>query len=394
MSTQFCWNGLLMIYAEEAKESVPMPPEVQGRGPLVPDTIMSMFEYVMSVAVVALCSAIAVALRARFDPPTFAMLYLLGVVGVSMRCRRSAAVLNAFASVTAFYYFSVPYNDSFVLQDSNYLITLVAMLVVALVISTLTFKVRAQAAKVIEAEIAFKTEQSRNSLLSAVSHDIKTPLASIYGAATSLLEEEQRFEQAERHELIQSIADEAQRLNHVVTNLLEMTRLDAGAEIKRDWYPLEEIIGGALSRLETALRGRTVMTSISPSLPLICVDEVLIEQVFINILENAVNYTPPGSPIEITAELEGANIIVLVRDSGPGFRQGEELRVFEKFVRGGTNNIRGAGLGLPIARAILQRHEGTISASNSRRGGAILTIELPIGGIPPRLQPAAEGTNA
>jgi two-component system sensor histidine kinase KdpD len=322
------------------------------------------------------------------------MLYLLGVVGVSMHCRRSAAVLNAVASVTAFYYFSVPYHDSFVLQDSNYLITLFGMLVVSLVVSTLTFKVRSQAAKAIETEIAFQTEQTRNSLLSAVSHDIKTPLASIYGAATSLLEEEQRFEPSERHELIQSIADEAQRLNHVVTNLLEMTRLDAGAEIKRDWYPLEEILGAALSRLENTLRGRTVTTSIPPSLPLICVDEVLIEQVFINILENASNYTPPGSPIEISADQDGGNIVVLMRDSGPGFRQGEEKRVFEKFFRGDTKNVRGAGLGLPIASAIVQRHKGTIAASNSRRGGALLTIELPIGGVPPHVQPVSESSNA
>jgi K+-sensing histidine kinase KdpD len=355
---------------------------------------MAMFDYVISIAVVALCSAIVVPLRVRFEPPTFAMLYLLGVIAVSMRCSRSAAVLNAVASVTAFYYFCVPYRDSFVLQDSNYLITLVSMLVVALVISTLTFKVRAQAAKAIAAEIAFKSEQTRNSLLSAVSHDIKTPLASIYGAATSLLEEEQRFQPAERHELILSIAEEAQRLNHVVTNLLEMTRLDAGAVIKRDWYPLEEIIGGALSRLETSLRGRTVTTNIPPALPLICVDEVLIEQVFINVLENAANYTPPGSPIEITADQAGASVIILVRDSGSGFREGDEKRVFDKFFRGETMNVRGAGLGLTIARAIIHRHQGTITASNSRRGGALLTVELPIGGVPPRLQPAPESSNA
>jgi two-component system sensor histidine kinase KdpD len=353
---------------------------------------MDMFEYVISIAVVALCSVIAVALRTRFEPPTFAMVYLLGVIGVSMRCRRSAAIVNAAGSVTAFYYFSVPYHDSFVLQDPNYLITLIAMLAVTLVISTLTFKVRAQAAKAIEAEIAIQAEQTRSSLLSAVSHDIKTPLASIYGAATSLLEEEQRFEPAERHELIQSIADEAQRLNHVVTNLLEMTRLDSGAEIRRDWYPLEEIVGAALSRLEGALRGRTVTTLIPVGLPLIYVDEVLIQQVFINIFENAANYTPPGVPIEVSAEVHGRNIIVLVRDAGPGFVAGEEERIFEKFYRGRNKAIRGAGLGLPIARAIVEKHEGTITASNSRRGGALFTIELPVGGVPPELQPLPESS--
>jgi two-component system sensor histidine kinase KdpD len=121
---------------------------------------------------------------------------------------------------------------------------------------------------------------------------------------------------------------------------------------------------------------------------------VLIEQVFINILENATNYTPTGTPIEITANQDGANIIVLVRDGGPGFRPGEEMRVFEKFFRGQTKSVRGAGLGLPIARAIIQRHKGTITASNSRRGGALLTIELPIGGVPPQMQPTAESSNA
>jgi two-component system sensor histidine kinase KdpD len=292
-------------------------------------------------------------------------------------------VLNALLSVTAFYYFCVPFHDSFVLEDSNYLITLIAMLVVALVISTLTFKVRAQAAEVIKAEIAIQTERTRNSLLSAVSHDIKTPLASIYGAATSLLEEGGRIDEAQRQELIESIAAEAERLNRVVTNLLEMTRLDAGVELNRDWYPLEEIIGAALTRVEKVLRGRTVTTTIPPELPLICVDDVLIEELFTNLLENAAKYTSTDTPIELAAIENGHNVIIFVRDAGPGFPPGDEERIFEKFFRGKNAGIRGAGLGLAICRAIVQRHQGTISASNRPGGGAVLTIELPIGGAPP-----------
>jgi K+-sensing histidine kinase KdpD len=351
-----------------------------------------MSEYVISVAVVVICTAIAIPLRTRFDELTFAMLYLLGVIGVSMHCRRRAAVLNALLSVTAFYYFFAPYRDSFVVEDSNYIITLIAMLVVALVISTLTFKVRAQAAEAITAEIAIQAERTRNALLSGVSHDLKTPLASIYGAATSLLGEDGRFAPSERHELIQSIANEAQRLNHVVTNLLEMTRLDAGAELKRDWYPLEEIVGAALTRLETSLRGRIVRTNIPPALPLIYVDEVLIQQVFINILENAAHYTPAGTPIDISAIEHGGRIIALIRDSGPGFPHGEEERIFEKFFRSKTAGVRGAGLGLAISRAIVQRHQGRISASNGRGGGAILTVELPIGGAPPQVAAMPESS--
>jgi K+-sensing histidine kinase KdpD len=351
-----------------------------------------MLEYVISVAVVVICTAIAIPLRTRFDELTFAMLYLLGVIGVSMRCRRRAAVLNALLSVTAFYYFFAPYRDSFVVEDSDYLITLIAMLFVALVISTLTFKVRAQAADAIKAEIAIQTERTRSLLLSGISHDIKTPLASIYGAATSLLDEKDRFAPAERRELLQSIADEAERLNRVVTNLLEMTRLDAGAELKRDWYPLEEIVGAALTRLETVLRGRAVTTKIPSQLPLVFVDDVLIQQVFFNILENAANYTPAATPIEISAMERGKNIVVVVRDEGPGFASGDEDRVFEKFFRGKTDGVRGAGLGLAICRAIVQRHEGTISAFNQRGGGAVLTIELPIGGAPTRVQAMPESS--
>jgi len=351
-----------------------------------------MLEYFISIGVVALCTAIAIPLRLRFAESTFAMLYLLGVIVVSMRCRRRAAVLNALLSVTAFFYFCVPVHDSVVLEDYNYIITLMVMLIVALVISTLTFKIRAQAADAIKAEIAIQTERTRNALLSAVSHDIKTPIASIYGAATSLLEGSARLEQAQRQDLIESIATESERLNRVVSNLLEMTRLEAGFELRRDWYPLEELIGAALTRVETLLRGRTVTTTIPPELPLIFVEDVLIEEVLTNILENAGKYTTAGTPIEISAVESGTKITISVRDQGPGFADGEEEHVFEKFFRSNSNGIRGVGLGLAICRTIVQRHEGRITAGNRPGGGAVLTIELPIGGTPPMLNALSESS--
>jgi K+-sensing histidine kinase KdpD len=351
-----------------------------------------MMEYLISLAVVALCTAISVPLRSHLALSTFAMLYLLGVIGVSMKCRRPAALLNALLSVTAFYYFCVPFHDSFVLEDSNYLITLVVMLIASLVISTLTFKIRAQAADVINAEIAIQTERMRNSLLRAVSHDIKTPLASIYGAATSLLEEGDRLEESQKQELIENIAAESERLNRVVTNLLEMTRLDAGVELRRDWYPLEEILGAALNRSDKLLRGRKVTAAVPADLSLIRVDEVLVEELFTNLLENAAKYTEPGTAIEITAIESGQKVIVMVRDNGDGFTPGDEERVFEKFFRGKTGGVRGAGLGLAICRAIVQLHDGRISASNRPGGGAVVTVELPIGGTPPVLAGMAESS--
>jgi len=344
-----------------------------------------MIEYLISIAVVVICTAISIALRTRLTISTFSMLYLLGVIGVSMKCRMPAAVLNALLSVSAFYYFCIPIHDSFVLEDSDYLIPFAVMLIAALVISTLTFKLRAQAADVINAEIAVQTERMRNSLLRAVSHDIKTPLASIYGSATSLLEESERLDESQRHELIENIAVESERLNRVVTNLLEMTRLDAGVELRPDWYPLEEIVGAALNRVDKLLRGRTVTATIPRDLPMIRVDGVLIEEVFTNILENASKYTAPGTPIEISARESAHKVVVIVRDKGTGFAPGDEERVFEKFFRGQAGQVRGAGLGLAICRSIVQLHQGRIAAANQPAGGAVITIELPIGGTPPAI---------
>jgi two-component system sensor histidine kinase KdpD len=241
-----------------------------------------------------------------------------------------------------------------------------------------------------KAELTIQTERTRNSFLSAVSHDIRTPLASIYGAATSLLEAKERLTPDSRHELIESIAGEADRLNRLVGKLLDMTRLDAGVELKRDWFPLEEIVGAAMTRLEPALRGHFVSTNLPAELPLIYVDDVLMEQVFVNLLENAANYTPDGTPINVSAMTEGPRLVISVRDEGPGIPAGDEERMFEKFFRGKTDGVRGAGLGLAICRGIIQRHSGRIFASNRTGRGMTVTIELPLTGTPPKVPVLSE----
>jgi len=342
-------------------------------------------DYFVSVAVAVVCTAISVPFRLRLQPTDFAMVYVLGVIVVSAKCRRSAAILNAVLSVSAFYYFLLPFHDSFVLEDYTYLITLIAMSTVALVISTLTHKIRFQAAAVAQ-------EQVRNSLLNAVSHDLKTPLSSIYGAATTLLEEETRLLGPERRELIESIAEEAERLNRVVTNLLEITRLESGIELQKDWQPLEEIIGAALTRLNKTLGDRPVAIQIADDVPLIFVDDVLLEEVFINLLENVVKYTPVGTPVEIVANRAEGRLSISIRDRGPGFVPGDEERIFQKFYRGKTEGARGVGLGLAICRVIINAHGGTISAHNSAVGGAVVKIELPMQPAPPEIRVLSEGT--
>ncbi|MCU1233885.1 MAG: kdpD [Candidatus Solibacter sp.] len=228
------------------------------------------------------------------------------------------------------------------------------------------------------ARIQMQTEQMRSSLLSAVSHDLRTPLASITGAASTLRSQGEKLLPETRQELLESIAEEAERLGRLVSNLLDMTRLESGVELRRDLYPLEEIVGAALQRMERQLAHRPVITRLPEHLPLISVDDVLFGQLLVNLLENATKYSPEGTPIEIEASSDGDAVTMDVLDRGPGFAALDEQRIFEKFYRGRSDGARGAGLGLAICRAIVQAHRGTIEAFNRTGGGAVFRVRLPL----------------
>jgi two-component system sensor histidine kinase KdpD len=238
------------------------------------------------------------------------------------------------------------------------------------------------------AALRAKTEEMRSSLLSAVSHDLRTPLGAITGAATTLRDDAGTMEPRERAELLETICEEADRLERLVRNLLDMTRLESGTlEVKREWVPLEEIVGAALNRLEAQLAGRPIRTKLSPELPLVSADPVLLEQVFINLLENARKHTPSGTPIEIGARAGSSMTIIDVADRGPGLPQGSESRVFERFFRAGSTRVPGAGLGLAICRGIVEAHGGTITAENRDGGGALFRMVLPRVGEAPAVPP-------
>ena len=162
-----------------------------------------------------------------------------------------------------------------------------------------------------------------------------------------------------QRELIKSISDEAGRLDRLLSNLLDMTKLEAGAmHLHKDWYGLDEVVGAALARVESRLGQRTVKTTFPPDLPLVRVDGVLIEQVFVNLLENAAKYTPPQSPIEVTASVKGDVLVAEVSDRGPGIPPGEETKIFDKFYRLHPQREGGVGLGLTICRGIIESHGG------------------------------------
>jgi two-component system sensor histidine kinase KdpD len=230
-----------------------------------------------------------------------------------------------------------------------------------------------------------ETEQLRSSLLSSVSHDLRTPLAVITGAASTLVDGAASIDAGTQHELKSTILEEAERLNRLIRNLLDMTRLESGAvKVKKEWLPLEEVIGAALNRLDERLDGRDIHVELSDTLTLVPCDAILIEQVFINLLENAAKYAT-GS-IEITAAPAETQVVVEVADRGPGIPAGEETRVFEKFhraIREGSPG--GVGLGLAICRAIIAAHGGKIWATNRAGGGASFRFSLPLQGEAPKL---------
>lgn len=243
------------------------------------------------------------------------------------------------------------------------------------------------AAEAQQAQVRVETESMRSSLLSSVSHDLRTPLASITGTASSLLEGESTFDPPTRRVLLETLYEEAERLNRLVRNLLDMTRLQSGAlRVTKEWHPLEEVIGAALGRTEKLLAGRPVVTRVPEDLPLVPIDDVLIEQVLINLLENAVKYTPEGSPIELTTRVGDGAVAVEVADRGAGIVPGDEGRLFEKFYRGHSSGSHGAGLGLAICRGIVEAHGGRIWSENRPGGGASFQFTIPLTGRPPDME--------
>ncbi len=237
------------------------------------------------------------------------------------------------------------------------------------------------------ADLRATEEELRSALLSAVSHDLRTPLAAITGAATTLLGGSQSLEEAQRKELLETICEESERLERLVVNLLEVTRVEAsGLKLRREWVPVEELVGAALTRVERLVAGRAVEIRLDPELPLVLIDPVLFEQVLFNLLENAAKYTPSGTPVAICAQVHDGSVVLEIADRGPGLTPGTESRIFEKFFRVAPPEVSGAGLGLAIVRAIVQAHGGSVLAQTRPGGGSVFQVAIPIGGTPPTVE--------
>ena len=227
--------------------------------------------------------------------------------------------------------------------------------------------------------VKIESERQRNSLLAALSHDLRTPLTGLIGLAETLALE-LAAEESPHQESLTAIREQAVRMALLADNLLDMAKLQTGGvRLRKDWQSLEELVGSAVRMLAQSLREHPLRLALDPELSLIHCDAVLIERVLVNLLENAAKYTPAGTGIGVTASVATDRLTVEVWDEGPGLPAGREQALFEKFTRGQAESaVPGVGLGLAICRAIIEAHGGRIQAANRDGGGASFTFTLPL----------------
>ncbi len=236
----------------------------------------------------------------------------------------------------------------------------------------------------LQIELLQHTDALRSALLSSVSHDLRTPLSSIKAAASSLLQEDVEWDEETRRSFAHAIEHEADRLNRLVGNLLDMSRIEGGAlKAEKEWYPIDELINDVIGHMHTVLQDRDVRKDIPDDLPPVELDYLQIDQVLTNLIENAVRYTPPDSPIEIAAQVVDTQVMISIADHGPGIPTYDLERIFDKFYRvSGAkrrhSSVMGTGLGLAVCRGLVEAHGGRIWAENRPGGGAIFRFTLPL----------------
>jgi two-component system sensor histidine kinase KdpD len=346
--------------------------------------------YLVGLLLVALVTGFGLVTHGLINPTNLVMLFLLAVVIVALRWGLGPAIFTALAGVIGFDFFIVPPRLTFAVSDTQYLLTFAGLLITGVVISTLAARARQRADEAVErahlleqareAELLRATEKLHSALLNSISHDLRTPLASITGAVSALRDPDAQLDAATRADLIGDIAAEAERLNRLVGNLLDMTRVEAGAlHVARDPGDLAEVIGAALEQRADAVKERALTLRVPRDLPPVRMSEPLIAQVVVNLIDNALKYSAPAGKIDIIVAVEGDRVAVEVADRGIGFPEGDEVRIFDKFYRvQQPGRVGGTGLGLAIARGIIEAHGGEISAARRPGGGSVFRFALPV----------------
>ncbi|MEZ4403716.1 MAG: DUF4118 domain-containing protein [Kofleriaceae bacterium] len=339
----------------------------------------SAWTYGSSVVVVAATTGVGLVAFPYVELADLAMLYLPAVMVAALAGRGPALVASTLA-VLAFDVCFVPPRFTLVVDNPRHVVTFAVMFGTALAIATLAERGRRQAALTQQADVRARTEELRATLLSSVSHDLRTPLAVITAAASSAADP--AVPATARAELLASVVAEARRLERMLSNLLQLTRVETGIVPVREWVPLDELCGAALARVEAATGD--IAATVAVGDVAVPVDPVLFELVLVNLIENAVKHGAP--PLELVAHADGARVRLEVGDRGAGLAAADHERVFEKFYR--ASAAPGAGLGLAVVRAIVTAHGGTTWARPRADGGTWFVVDLPAVPQPAALGPA------
>lgn len=350
--------------------------------------------YLLAVSIVSLATLLGWLMAAYVSLPNLVLLYVLAVVCVAFVSGQGPSVLASVLGSLAYGTLYAPWTFLDVAESTQYALTALLTMALCLFISQLTVRWRDKAmesaARAQELDRLYRytreleSERLRNSVLSALSHDLRTPLASLVGASSSLLSQELALTPAARQDLAELIYDESRRMQVLVENLLEMARLESGpVSLQLDWEALEEIIGAVLAVWRPRLQPRAIHVALPADLPLLRFDPRLIERVLSNLLENIGKYTPPQARVDITADVQADHVALTIRDDGPGFAEDPD-QLFRKFYRGDSAAATvGAGLGLAICRSIVEAHGGRIVAAPVEPHGASFTLTLPRCAEPP-----------
>ncbi|HIE50568.1 MAG TPA: DUF4118 domain-containing protein [Armatimonadetes bacterium] len=320
-------------------------------------------------------------LRQSLNIANVSLFYLLVVLVTAIMGGLGPAIAASLLAFVAFNFCFTPPIGTLRVADPQDWLELLVLLGVALITSRLAAGARERerlAREVARAEAELAAQRFRETLLALASHELRTPLSSIKAFVSSLRDEAIPLSPADRRELLAAIEEETDHLNRIVSNLLDLSRLEAGAwQPEKDLYLFTEVIGTVLGELDETTAAR-VVTDLPPELPLVPLDHVQIARVVWNLVENALKYSPPEATVHLSARVEGNELVVRVRDAGPGLPPGAEDKVFAKFYRG-QREVPGAGLGLTLCAEIVKAHGGRIWAENNPEGpGATFAFTLPL----------------
>jgi two-component system sensor histidine kinase KdpD len=337
-------------------------------------------EYVSAVIGVAAVTVACWLLTPLTGYGAISLIFLLGVLLAGMVLNRGPVLLVAALSALSWNFLFIPPLFTLHIAKLEDALTFATYFIIAITVGSLTAQLKAREHLAAQVQLAQESERLRKTLLDCVSHELKTPLAAIGAASQELSRFGPNIQDPQiLKDLASEIRDGSRRLNRVVDNLLDMNRLESGViRPKREWCEVRELLQSAVDIERESINGRDIRLDVPEEIPLALVDHTLIEQAVAKLLANAGSHTPARLPIEIDAEYTNDHLLISVSDRGPGIPIEATERLFEKFYRGDNRKTGGLGLGLSIARGLIEAHGGRLTAENRDGGGARFTIRLPV----------------